>query len=296
MKGDVIGRACGSRWEVRVRHGIVDQPRAEVHAGGAVSCRTLPAREPRPPVVSLDAKRGRRGWPKACAIGRSTSGSCSARSRRRWTALSRSRLSDHIEQGPAEQPNRHRSREDRLQNLLPCDLVQTREAPASQVAALPVESLEGDCGIDPPPRTMAASSGPLSPCAPFFERLSRKVPFLTFRPPIGHFRPDAGLFGCRPMRFCTHSASQRPGPALRTLPGIDEPTQHERWKRPLVAWFRSPRYEERVNSGPYRYFGIGRTIMAFSPRVTLPFLPLMRYSILSCFTMPEAGSPPKLSL
>ena len=44
------------------------------------------------------------------------------------------------------------------------------------------------------------------------------------------------------------------------------------------------------------YFGIGSTIMAFSLSETSPSLPSIRYLIFSCFTMPAAGSPPKLSL
>jgi putative ABC transport system ATP-binding protein len=44
------------------------------------------------------------------------------------------------------------------------------------------------------------------------------------------------------------------------------------------------------------YFGMGRMIRAFSANEAFADLPLMRYSMLSRFTTPGAGSPPKLTL
>jgi len=44
------------------------------------------------------------------------------------------------------------------------------------------------------------------------------------------------------------------------------------------------------------YFGMGSTMAAFSGKVASPDLPLMRYWTFNCFTVPDAGSPPKLVL
>lgn len=67
----------------------------------------------------------------------------------------------------------------------------------------------------------------------------------------------------------------------------------------LIATLRENRDRsppKSVEVSAWFYFGMGRTIVAFSFSETSPSLPSIRYLIFNCFAIPEAGSPPKLWL
>ncbi len=73
------------------------------------------------------------------------------------------------------------------------------------------------------------------------------------------------------------------------LDQADDPAQ----QRGLAA---AAQQRRRLATNHGDYFGMGSMMRASSAKDASPALPLMRYAIFNCFTLPGAGSPPKLAL